>query len=239
MAGADHPDLDSDWWDSSDSGTGDSRPGFGIRPEKRTAHDRRSLCLYAESALFGLARLGRRFCRCGAKLVDYWRHASHIHRHLSAGDSRRGGLSRPALPRVRGLCLPSTTPLSALQYPWESGRRIFLGVVSQASRVQCDIRYHFHAGNLSVEVALVVELTFTWLCERCRWNLAEALIRSCVFLGFLLQPEPFVHEPLQARLIEDIVGELLIRKHGERGAFRIGYHLRSFFHGQTRVLADD
>jgi hypothetical protein len=40
---------------------------------------------------------------------------------------------------------------------------------------------------------------------------------------FLLQPEALVHEPLQARLVEDIVGEFLIREHCQGGSFRTGH----------------
>jgi hypothetical protein len=36
----------------------------------------------------------------------------------------------------------------------------------------------------------------------------------------LLQVEPFPHQPLQARLVEKIVGKLFIGEHGQSGAFR-------------------
>ena len=35
----------------------------------------------------------------------------------------------------------------------------------------------------------------------------------------LLQMESFPHEPLQPRLVEDVVGEFFVREHGEGGAF--------------------
>jgi len=39
----------------------------------------------------------------------------------------------------------------------------------------------------------------------------------------LLQAEALVHQPLQARLVEDIVGEFLVREHCQRGSFRTGH----------------
>lgn len=35
----------------------------------------------------------------------------------------------------------------------------------------------------------------------------------------LLQPEAFVHQPLQSRLVEDVVGEFFVGKHGQGRAF--------------------
>src|SRR5258708_4021924 len=49
-------------------------------------------------------------------------------------------------------------------------------------------------------------------------------------MKFLLQPEAFIHQPLQPRPVENIVGKLFIRKHVQGGATRIRGHLRSLFH---------
>jgi hypothetical protein len=55
----------------------------------------------------------------------------------------------------------------------------------------------------------------------------------------LLQTEPFIHQPLQARLIENVVGEFFVREHSQGGAFGAGDQFGGFFDGEVRVLADD
>src|SRR5258706_9641160 len=57
-------------------------------------------------------------------------------------------------------------------------------------------------------------------------------------MKFLLQPEAFIHQPLQPRPVENIVGKLFIRKHVQGGATRIRGHLRSLFQRQIGILAD-
>ena len=48
---------------------------------------------------------------------------------------------------------------------------------------------------------------------------------------FLLQPEAFIHQALQARAVDEIVGEFFIGKHAECGPAGIRGHLRRLFHG--------
>ena len=54
----------------------------------------------------------------------------------------------------------------------------------------------------------------------------------------LLQPEAFIDQPLQARPVENIVGEFFIGEHGERGAAGIRGHFRRLFERQIGILAD-
>jgi hypothetical protein len=54
----------------------------------------------------------------------------------------------------------------------------------------------------------------------------------------LLQPETFIHKALQARPIDQIVGELFVREHAERGAAGIGGHLGRLLPGVIGVLAE-
>ncbi len=53
-----------------------------------------------------------------------------------------------------------------------------------------------------------------------------------------LQPEAFVHQPLQSRTVEDVVGQFLVWKHSQCRAPGAGHQFRGFFHGQVGVLAD-
>ena len=55
----------------------------------------------------------------------------------------------------------------------------------------------------------------------------------------LLHAKAFGDHPLQARLVENVVGKLLVGKHGQGGALGIGRQLRSLFHRKLGVLADD
>jgi hypothetical protein len=41
----------------------------------------------------------------------------------------------------------------------------------------------------------------------------------------LLQSESFVHQALQSRFVEDIVGKFLVGKHGEGGSLGVSNHL--------------
>jgi hypothetical protein len=52
------------------------------------------------------------------------------------------------------------------------------------------------------------------------WN--GPTLAATVEIIQLLQVEPFPHQPLQARLVEKIVGKLFIGEHGQSGAFRAG-----------------
>jgi len=54
----------------------------------------------------------------------------------------------------------------------------------------------------------------------------------------LLQIESFLDQPLQARLVQDVVGKFLVREHGQRCALRSCRQFGSFFDRQVRVLAD-
>ena len=56
---------------------------------------------------------------------------------------------------------------------------------------------------------------------------------------FLLQAEAFVHQPLYARAVEDIVGKLFVGKHAQGGAPGIRGHFRRLFDCEVGVLADD
>jgi len=53
----------------------------------------------------------------------------------------------------------------------------------------------------------------------------------------LLQPKPFIDQPLQARPVENVVSEFFVGEHGESGAAGIGGHLGRFFQGQIGILA--
>jgi len=55
----------------------------------------------------------------------------------------------------------------------------------------------------------------------------------------LLQAKAFVHQPLQARAVDQVVGELLIRKHAQGSAAGVGSHFRRLFQSESGVLADD
>jgi len=51
--------------------------------------------------------------------------------------------------------------------------------------------------------------------------------------------EPLVHQSLQSRLVEYVVGEFFIGKHGEGGALGSGAKFGGFLDSEIRVLADD
>ncbi len=55
----------------------------------------------------------------------------------------------------------------------------------------------------------------------------------------LLQTKSFLHQPLQAGLVKDVIGKFFIRKHGQCGALGSRNQLRGFLDRQVRVLADD
>jgi len=55
----------------------------------------------------------------------------------------------------------------------------------------------------------------------------------------LLQPEAFLHQPLQAGFVEEVVGEFFVGEHGEGGALGSGGQFGGFFDGEVGVLADD
>src|SRR6267143_967405 len=56
-------------------------------------------------------------------------------------------------------------------------------------------------------------------------------------MKFLLQPEAFIHQPLQSRPIENIVSKFFVGKHAQRGATGIRGHLRRLFQRQIGILA--
>ena len=53
----------------------------------------------------------------------------------------------------------------------------------------------------------------------------------------LLQAETFIHQALQARAVENIVGKLFVGKHDQRCAAGVRGYLRRLFEGQIGVLA--
>jgi hypothetical protein len=53
----------------------------------------------------------------------------------------------------------------------------------------------------------------------------------------LLQAEAFIHEPLQARAVENIVGKLFVGKHAQGGAAGVRGYFGRLFEGQIGVLA--
>src|SRR4051794_5147106 len=55
----------------------------------------------------------------------------------------------------------------------------------------------------------------------------------------LLEVKSFAHQPLQARPIQDVVGEFFIGEHGKGGALGSSHQFRSLFYREVRVLADD
>src|SRR5208282_1070227 len=54
----------------------------------------------------------------------------------------------------------------------------------------------------------------------------------------LVQPEAFCHQALQARLVEQVVGQFLVGEHGQGGAFGSGSQFGGSFDGEARILAD-
>ena len=55
----------------------------------------------------------------------------------------------------------------------------------------------------------------------------------------LLQPVSFLHQPLQAGLIDDVIGEFFVWKHGQGGPFGSRDQFRGLFDRQVRILAYD
>ena len=55
----------------------------------------------------------------------------------------------------------------------------------------------------------------------------------------LVQPEAFADQPLQARAIEQVVGEFLVGEHGKGGTLGSSGQFGGFFHGEVRILSDD
>ncbi len=54
----------------------------------------------------------------------------------------------------------------------------------------------------------------------------------------LLNAIALAHEPLQPRLVDDVVSQFFIGKHGQRGLFAVGYQLRGLVYRKAPVLAD-
>jgi hypothetical protein len=67
---------------------------------------------------------------------------------------------------------------------------------------------------------------------------SDGLLVSCLRNWLLLQAEALVHQSLQARFIQDVVGELFVGKHRQRGALGARHQLGSFFNREVRVLTD-
>ena len=57
-------------------------------------------------------------------------------------------------------------------------------------------------------------------------------------MKFLLQPEAFIHQPLESRPVENIVSKLFIGKHAQSSATGIRGHLCRLFQRQIGILAD-
>jgi hypothetical protein len=53
----------------------------------------------------------------------------------------------------------------------------------------------------------------------------------------LLQAEAFIHQPLQARAVENIVGKFFVGKHAQGGAAGVRGYFGRLFEGQIGVLA--
>lgn len=64
-------------------------------------------------------------------------------------------------------------------------------------------------------------------------------VTDVIGLMRLLQVETFLHEPLQAGFVEDVVSEFLVGEHGQGSALGSGHQFRSFFDGEVGILADD
>jgi len=54
----------------------------------------------------------------------------------------------------------------------------------------------------------------------------------------LLQTEAFVHQALQSRLVEDVIGKFFVGKHGESRPLGTRSELRRFFYGEVFILTD-
>jgi hypothetical protein len=54
----------------------------------------------------------------------------------------------------------------------------------------------------------------------------------------LLQAEAFVHQALQARAVENIVGKFFVGKHAQRGAAGVRGYFRRLFEGEIGILAN-
>src|SRR4030095_13705577 len=54
----------------------------------------------------------------------------------------------------------------------------------------------------------------------------------------LLQPKALVQQPLKARLVDEVVGEFLVREHCQRGLLSIGGEFRCLLNRQLRILTD-
>ena len=57
-------------------------------------------------------------------------------------------------------------------------------------------------------------------------------------VGALVEPEAFVHEPLQSRLVQDVEGKFFVGEHAQGRSPGIRSHFRSFFHREIGILAD-
>jgi hypothetical protein len=57
--------------------------------------------------------------------------------------------------------------------------------------------------------------------------------------GELLNPEPFLHQPLQPWFVENIEGEFFVGEHGQRRPFGACHKFGSFFHRQVGILSED
>jgi|HubBroStandDraft_6_1064221.scaffolds.fasta_scaffold10356_6 hypothetical protein len=57
--------------------------------------------------------------------------------------------------------------------------------------------------------------------------------------NYLLQTEAFGHQTLEARFVENVVGEFFVGEHRERGALGTCGKFGGFFYGKAGVLADD
>jgi hypothetical protein len=74
---------------------------------------------------------------------------------------------------------------------------------------------------------------------RCEFSPCERSPLVIAVDNILLQPESFLHEPLQAGFVEQIEGEFFVGEHGEGGAFGSSGEFGGFFYGEVGVLADD
>jgi len=85
----------------------------------------------------------------------------------------------------------------------------------------------FHIGGIcSAKCApwtgVLASMTLSARFRQCANSEAWHGRAADVIRSALLQPEPFLHEPLQTRFVEQVVSQLFVGEHGEGGAFGAG-----------------
>jgi len=59
-----------------------------------------------------------------------------------------------------------------------------------------------------------------------------------VAIRFLLQAEALIHQSLETRFVQNVVGEFFVRKHRECGTLGTSHQLGGFFNGEVWILAN-